>query len=282
MNNDGLNDVIVLPIGEFLYNYFYILYQKTSGELDNPIIYSTPLKSVYPYKDIETGDLNNDKRNDLVVSDSVSNCIYLFCQNTPPEDITLTSPVSGSVLGDATPVFKLKSYDKNNDPIKYKIEILKNNNVVNTFNQSLSVEGWDEAQYDSLQEASFTLPENNILNEGSRYTIKVTGYDGFDWTPENDAEICGFQVGIINIVHNEKDLIFSPNNDGVNDYIVFSYNTSAKIKIFNIYGKLIIELSNSDKWSGRDKDNNLLPSGVYLYQVHENNQYYTGTLTLAR
>ncbi|MDD5067355.1 MAG: T9SS type A sorting domain-containing protein, partial [bacterium] len=46
-------------------------------------------------------------------------------------------------------------------------------------------------------------------------------------------------------------------------------------KIFNIYGKLIIELSNSDKWSGRDKDNNLLPSGVYLYQVHENNKYYT-------
>lgn len=72
------------------------------------------------------------------------------------------------------------------------------------------------------------------------------------------------------------DKIFSPNNDGWNDYLEIEYiNLEDALihgKIFDIRGRFVAEMKKSiteEKliWDGKDKDGNICPSGVYIYQI---------------
>lgn len=66
--------------------------------------------------------------------------------------------------------------------------------------------------------------------------------------------------------------IFSPNNDGKNDFLTIEFDcslsTNFNLKIFNRWGILIHENDNyKNNWDGMDKTNNECAEGAYVYYI---------------
>ena len=70
--------------------------------------------------------------------------------------------------------------------------------------------------------------------------------------------------------------------------IIFFFYQNSTVKIFNINGLLIRELTQDNgqilgsraSWNGKDDQNNQVPSGIYLYLVY-NTEGLTGTGKIA-
>jgi gliding motility-associated-like protein len=84
---------------------------------------------------------------------------------------------------------------------------------------------------------------------------------------------------------------FTPNGDGYNDYVEFSfsenYTRKPSIQIFNIRGKKVIELNGNEiykyHWYGRDRDGRDVEPGVYIYIFrHDGKEISNGSITLIR
>lgn len=68
----------------------------------------------------------------------------------------------------------------------------------------------------------------------------------------------------------KKVNVFTPNNDGVNDYFFieaqFENIESFILQISNIKGEVIFETTDADfKWDGRMRNGEILPTGTYFY-----------------
>jgi gliding motility-associated-like protein len=87
--------------------------------------------------------------------------------------------------------------------------------------------------------------------------------------------------------------IFTPNNDGENDYTHVYYDnpkdSAVTGKIYDLTGHYVANMesgdfTNSIKWNGKDTENNFVPKGVYLYQleVEGEGKVINGTVVVAR
>ena len=67
---------------------------------------------------------------------------------------------------------------------------------------------------------------------------------------------------------------FSPNNDGINDVLLFANLDTYldhKLEIYNRYGALVYKGMNGDApWNGKDRSGKKLPVGVYFYVIITN------------
>ncbi len=64
--------------------------------------------------------------------------------------------------------------------------------------------------------------------------------------------------------------VFSPNNDGINDFIKFSdsCNVEVSVQIFNRWGNLVFKTNDPTvPWEGKDQYGRKLIQGVYFYKV---------------
>jgi hypothetical protein len=86
--------------------------------------------------------------------------------NRRPLAPTLLSPEDGVTVS-STPTFKIKAEDPDGDKVRFKIEILRDGEVVRVFDQTQSTEGWGQVEYASGEEASFTVPSDRALREGT-------------------------------------------------------------------------------------------------------------------
>jgi len=102
----------------------------------------------------------------------------------------------------------------------------------------------------------------------------------------------------INRINQEEEIMqsvfpnpFTPNNDGFNDYVEFTFSESIPLKpvvhIFNLRGKKVCELNpgseRSCQWDGKDRSGNDLEPGVYIYIINsEDGKSSNGTVTLIR
>jgi len=87
--------------------------------------------------------------------------------------------------------------------------------------------------------------------------------------------------------------IFTPNGDGKNDWVTFSYKndnlSSIVCWVYDIRGSVIrqldikgLEEEGEFTWDGKDKDGNLVSSGIYIYQIEVEGQTINGTIVLAK
>ncbi len=91
-----------------------------------------------------------------------------------------------------------------------------------------------------------------------------------------------------------KEKVITPNSDGRNDFACFNgiHNAVAsissdpsetsKVYIYNISGKLVKTLENSDSWDGRDNNNNPVENGMYIYQYQINGKTTSGNIIIAK
>ncbi|MFH1352494.1 MAG: gliding motility-associated C-terminal domain-containing protein [bacterium] len=80
-----------------------------------------------------------------------------------------------------------------------------------------------------------------------------------------------------------KRKIFTPNNDGVNDYIEFvGLNKPFKITIYSLAGKIIREISDEPRWYGRSSTGKIAESGIYIYRVEKDGVTKNGAVVIAK
>jgi gliding motility-associated-like protein len=76
---------------------------------------------------------------------------------------------------------------------------------------------------------------------------------------------------------------FSPNGDGVNDYLDLGIYGVTGIKVYNRNGVEVFSqgVYNSE-WNGQDKSGNALPSGTYYYVIESHGKIKTGWIQISR
>ena len=87
--------------------------------------------------------------------------------------------------------------------------------------------------------------------------------------------------------------LFTPNDDTINDEVTFSYENdnenSIVCWIYDIRGAAIRQLDiegledeGEFVWDGRDENNDVAPSGIYIYQIEVEGKTINGTIVLAK
>ena len=93
-------------------------------------------------------------------------------------------------------------------------------------------------------------------------------------------------------VTNVLPRIFTPYKDNKNDIVQFIYDGAEpeeiiEARIYNIEGLRIAELKTGEVeksccWDGRDANDNIVPAGIYIYQLRTASEVYNGTVVVAR
>lgn len=138
--------------------------------------------------------------------------------------------------------------------------------------------------------SGFTSYEWNTGSASANLTTSIPGNYSLTVTDENGCT--AFDDITLNDAcadHVVMPTVFSPNNDGINDWIGPNYSGDIKVyhlEIYNRYGQLIFETDEiAQGWNGKF-ENELQPIGTYVYvmQVKLNNKKREerGNITLVR
>lgn len=86
--------------------------------------------------------------------------------------------------------------------------------------------------------------------------------------------------------------VFTPNGDGSNEVVTFKYEniyeSSIVCWIYDIKGSVVRQLDIVESgeyrftWDGEDEQGNIVPSGIYIYQIEVEGQTINGTIVLAK
>ncbi len=97
--------------------------------------------------------------------------------------------------------------------------------------------------------------------------------------------------GAVFDLSNISGRVVTPNGDGLNDHIIFSYdpgprNVQARGRIYDMTGAFVADMTpglvpNTVVWDGR-MNGRAASSGVYVYKIEGDGKTYTGTVVVAR
>ncbi len=109
--------------------------------------------------------------------------------------------------------------------------------------------------------------ENPIATPPHQEVYFVTVTDSIGCKATDSVEITVNKNEVIKALPN----VFTPNNDGLNDYLCLKNITSFKnvsCLVFNRWGNIVFQSSDTnDCWNGKDKDGVELSSGVYFFII---------------
>ncbi|MFH1540745.1 MAG: gliding motility-associated C-terminal domain-containing protein [Elusimicrobiota bacterium] len=89
---------------------------------------------------------------------------------------------------------------------------------------------------------------------------------------------------------NVRPKVITPNNDGKNDMLIISYknpnDSNVSGRILTLSGSYISDMlngnSNKITWEGKNADDSIVPSGIYIYQIEVEGQVFHGTVVVAK
>jgi uncharacterized repeat protein (TIGR01451 family) len=108
---------------------------------------------------------------------------FYVSNNFAPATPVLSKPADGATVS-PQPTFELSASQLDNDRVKFKIELLQNSAVVQTFDQTQNAAGWSQADYGSGETATFTPPSPLALGN---YQWRASAYDGKAWSAPSSA-----------------------------------------------------------------------------------------------
>ncbi|MGV3611429.1 MAG: gliding motility-associated C-terminal domain-containing protein [Fluviicola sp.] len=205
----------------------------------------------------------------------------LYKIHTATGDTTLIGFIGYGPAGDIT---RYKDYyymaESSNKLIRFKLDIensiISNIEVVGTMNTA------DNAVYGVITVGDANCEENDL---------KMIAFEGFtiytvDPTNANCTVLCPSSSGINafgaasavetkpQILDGELKIpnIFTPNNDGINDYfepVILHGISELRVDILNRWGNLVYSNSavTNFKWNGLTNDNQMCSEGIYFYKI---------------
>ncbi|MCR4294674.1 MAG: gliding motility-associated C-terminal domain-containing protein, partial [Elusimicrobia bacterium] len=97
--------------------------------------------------------------------------------------------------------------------------------------------------------------------------------------------------GAVFDLSNISGRVVTPNGDGLNDHIIFSYDpgprsVQARGRIYDMTGAFVADMEtglvpNTIVWNGK-MNGRAASSGVYVYKIEGDGKTYTGTVVVAR
>jgi gliding motility-associated-like protein len=130
---------------------------------------------------------------------------------------------------------------------------------------------------------SIASVSGNILTAVSKGSVQIRAYNAGD---DNYQPAENFVTVEVYSTHGDIMNLFTPNNDGINDYWELPDMDSwgsCDVRIFNRWGKLVYAKDNYDNlWDGTSNDNPL-PEGPYYYVIETANAgVKKGTVNIVR
>jgi gliding motility-associated-like protein len=198
------------------------------------------------------------------------------------------------------------SQDLENVVIKIIEKQMNYQNIIKTY----EIKAIDSNTLQEKSNFTFYKPNNitfKIFDVNQHFSIYW--YDGVNWiklggsVSNGTISVKSSKSGIyqlrttslsseFNIVGISPSKIFTPNGDNYNDEIVITYDNPNEsvislAKIYDITGAEIAEfkqgpVGNSLVWDGKDKNNKIVPCGIYLYQIQAEGKTFTGTIIVAK
>ncbi len=111
-----------------------------------------------------------------------------FTVNNPPTNLTMIAPADNASV-DKQPQFQISATDPDGDRLRFKLEILQEGNVIQTYDGSQDPTGWDKTDYASGEVATFTTPQALSLGD---YQWRFYAYDGRTWSQPSSTR--SFQI----------------------------------------------------------------------------------------
>lgn len=127
-----------------------------------------------------------------------------------------------------------------------------------------------------------------LPNEEADFEITVTEPGVYFVTVNNDGCFSSDSVEVFFADDFVIPNVFTPNNDGVNDFFKISGTLDCKdfseLNVYNRWGMLVYSTKNpmTESWFGFTEAGEPLPSGVYFYQLRGNDGVVHGSMTLLR
>lgn len=135
-------------------------------------------------------------------------------------------------------------------------------------------------------ESSFSFDSSTTGGAGTYHFISIAedaAGNRKPWPDEVEQTVVFISESDVGPVHH----ILTPNGDGINDSTTFIFpRTSAEMANLYIYSRdriLVFESISSDPvWDGRDSVGEIVPGGVYIFQLIIDSAVYNGTVVVAR
>ncbi len=134
--------------------------------------------------------------------------------------------------------------------------------------------------------------------------LRIMWWDGFMWRPlggtvdtqRNTVTVRTGVFGTFAVVaapplspedRRPMEKVFTPNGDGKNDVILFSFGDLSEditVNIFDITGHQVRTLhsQSTSQWDGRDDSGKVVESGVYIYQYEVDGKRISGVCAVAK
>ena len=144
------------------------------------------------------------------------------------------------------------------------------NNFITSKDEWVEVKGCYRAKGDE----KFIIIGNFNHNSDTEYEEVVDGqsmFSKFSYYYIDDVSIEAIDDSLACLLNYELVVpnVFTPNNDGVNDYFYLKYKNIEELEfvILNRWGNVVFEGKNDDKWDGSNLNGSQLSAGVYFVKV---------------
>lgn len=150
----------------------------------------------------------------------------------------------------------------------------------------------------------FMDTDKDGMVDGTQYSVeslRVMWWDGFEWrllATSLDEKLnlasakikhfsyyAVFPVGALtDDDYRPKEKIITPASiDGYNDFAVFGAVSAADtVNIYDVTGLRVRQLKGDNTWDGKDEGNEIVESGIYIYQIKLSNKVISGTIVVAK
>ncbi|MFH1368559.1 MAG: hypothetical protein ABII64_05475 [Elusimicrobiota bacterium] len=140
--------------------------------------------------------------------------------------------------------------------------------------------------------------------DGTLYGVndmKIMWWDGFEWrllasSVDKDMNLVSSRIkhfsyyavfpvpALTDDDYRPKEKIITPASiDGYNDYATFgAVGPDEMINVFDVTGQRIREIRGDITWDGKDDRNELVESGIYIYQIKLKDKIISGTIVVAK
>jgi gliding motility-associated-like protein len=115
-----------------------------------------------------------------------------------------------------------------------------------------------------------------------KYTVTLTVTDETGCI--STEKLGEFVVAEPSIIGGYIDNVFTPNNDGINDYFGIRYNgrEAVQINVFDRWGNIVFQSDGLKSWDGKLPSGNDAAEGTYFYQIKIGEKLFRGELTIVR
>ena len=262
---------VTVPEGAVTF-YYYIAVDNSSGWRTQTATYTAPINIASVSQSISSaggtiilpsGDQSHGDTSITIPAGALS--------STEIITITEVSPTDSSINPFADGTRPLAAYKFTPEGLLFGLNVTLNlyfpDPAAGTEKSDLKIMWWDGIEWRLVGGTA-----NADTDLVTAYTNHFSLYAVFPLAALNDDD------------YRPKEKIITPSNqDGINDYATFGgLGPDDTVNIFDVRGRKVRQLSNTNIWNGKNDGGSFVETGVYVYQIKVNGKVISGVIAVAK